>query len=1188
VSLRAFRRRQLEPATQSGQLWKRLQEMTDPSLSEFVSNLEKSQLLTVAQMQLLRKQLVGNKLTTEGLANTLVGQKHLTVWQAKQLLKGQTGFLLDHYRLLDPIGRGGMGHVFRGLNSRTKDVVAVKVMAKKLAGNQALVSRFRREIRANAKLNSRHIVKSLDAGRVGKTDFMVMEYVNGDQVDRIANRLGRLPVGLACEIVRQVAVGLQHAHEHQMVHRDIKPGNMMVHWTEFDEGIVKLMDMGLVLLMADDADEKTVTRAGQVMGTPDYMSPEQGWDTTHVDIRSDVYSLGCTLFRLLSGSVPFIGSNPLQVLSQRLQRDAPSVRTVCDDIPQDVAAVVSKMTARNPDARYQIPSEVAAVLAEFSEPLTKSALKVAARKGNSQIPVDVDDFNPNEIDETDGTYQQFLREVQDGSVVDLMLATDPGDSPAVATVPLLEIDHSSPSLRGRDYVTSSRRGQKTSFVVMGITAIVIAVLAVVASSNRNDQAVVQPVAKQSVAEDLPIVSIKPSELGDATTGQLWTHHVVSEVSEGGKSVHYELGNSAPVAMQIDGATGRLSWQVPDEQTLTTYTVRVMVVYDIGGEKKTLTESVMSLNVVKGFGSIRFPGIESMDVPPGEALNLSVAVNLLDAELFDLRYDLDDRFPPGMTIDRKSGMISWTPTVLEIGRHTVNVSVQDAKSPDLKKSASLNFLVIPTQIDHVLPPLPAQKAVAGKMFRFVLPPSRLTRGPRGSGSRVISPGPNAPAGVVIDPVSSELTWDVPADVSGIVKIPLVAKLDAVQARRDRKLEGVAFLEVDVASSPAQPLSSMPPENQIAAALEQLKETFGKSIAQARTTTEKAALASRLLEQCIDSSPSAADAALLQLIELDIAAKARATDVLLDIGRIRAAKYGVDELKAAAKVIDGFRKTGLNQRQQDQVVEHCLRLSKVSAAKKQFQFTTDLLHTVSTLLGRSVQGTASQFPADVAAAEKIAAELAQVSDSLIDDLKVNELTRLIDRWQFQKLFAQSSSFAFVQLSPGEQITLLDGNGRDLWIVDSSRVRLESETQPTLLAIVDRSIPAERYVFRFEVENGSNSVQLLFGVTGTTTDNFDAYRLTLDASGPGQIQALKSSGLLNDPTKTTQPVVYSDQSNLVELLVDGPAVVVRINGVMVSRANIPDLPAGPLGIATDLRGPKPRLSIRNPRILVIPGTE
>ena len=241
--------------------------MSPVSVETFVKNLQKSRLLSEAQIATLKQQLQGNPLTAKGLAEVLVNQNHLTPWQAKQLLRGETGFVLKQYRLLAPVGKGGMGHVFKGRDSASGATVAVKVMARKLTSNQALVSRFQREIRANEKLNSPHIVKSLDAGRVGKVDFMVMEFVNGDQVDRIASVLGRVPIDLACEIVRQAAIGLDHAHQHGMVHRDIKPGNLMVHWNDDGQGIVKLMDMGLVLLTSEDSNENTVTRAGQVMGT---------------------------------------------------------------------------------------------------------------------------------------------------------------------------------------------------------------------------------------------------------------------------------------------------------------------------------------------------------------------------------------------------------------------------------------------------------------------------------------------------------------------------------------------------------------------------------------------------------------------------------------------------------------------------------------------------------------------------------------------------------------------------------------------------------------------------------------------------------------------------------------------------------------------------------------------------------
>ncbi len=303
--------------------------MPQNGVNELLALLRKSRLLKdeqLAELQKLVQQPESAELTAEQLAQQLVQQQVLTDWQSGQILRGQTGFVLQQYRLLNPVGRGGMGHVFRAVDDRNGDVVAIKVMAKKLSANQTLVNRFRREIRASSQLNCPHIVRTLDAGRVGKTDFMVMEYVNGEQLDRLATRLMLVPERICCEIIRQAAIGLQHAFEKQMVHRDIKPANLIIHWSDDGRGTVKVMDMGLVRLTAETEEQKTVTKAGQVMGTPDYMSPEQGWDHHKVDIRSDIYSLGLTFFRLLTGRIPFPGDNPLQVLMARCSRDAPSPR----------------------------------------------------------------------------------------------------------------------------------------------------------------------------------------------------------------------------------------------------------------------------------------------------------------------------------------------------------------------------------------------------------------------------------------------------------------------------------------------------------------------------------------------------------------------------------------------------------------------------------------------------------------------------------------------------------------------------------------------------------------------------------------------------------------------------------------------------------------------------------------------
>ncbi|MGB4739217.1 MAG: protein kinase [Fuerstiella sp.] len=1164
--------------------------MVETNISEFINNLETSQLLSAAQIASLKKQTAGSNINVENLANVLVSQNHLTNWQARQLMKGQTGFLLNQYRLTNPIGRGGMGHVFRGVNSRTNDVVAVKVMAKKLLGNKALVSRFRREIRANAKLNSPHVVRSLDAGRVGKTDFMVMEYVNGDQVDRMVSRIGRLPVGLACEIVRQVAVGLQHAHEHQMVHRDIKPGNMMVHWSAADEGIVKLMDMGLVLLNEDDADEKTVTRAGQVMGTPDYMSPEQGWDTTQVDIRSDIYSLGCTLYRLLSGTVPFMGTNPLQVLSQRLQRDAPSIRTVCDDIPQPVADIVSKMTARAPNARYQQPHELASALLPFCETLTKAAVKSAALKNGAGASVVQEDSNSNEIDESDGTYQQFLKEIQEGSHVDLMNSTENGDDAGVSTIPNLKVHDSSPAIRNREYSSGPKRGQKTAFVVMGVMGIVIAALAMFLINHTDTPVEPLTINHQPPKLKIPTATINDTEFVSARTGELWTHKLEADISDTNTNARFILGNSAPLEMQIDAATGEITWPVPSQQTLTSYTIPVQLVCDVDGNEHVIAEKTFSVAVVKGFDTLQFPELELVIAPPEEPIQLSVAVDSADGESFDLSYKFESRVPATMTIDAKTGLIQWTPTVSDLGRHSLDVAVYDTANPASKKSTKIPFVVVPSRIEHVLPAIPPQKAIAGTLFEFSfpeLPLPRMSRGSRMGLDLVITLGPDAPVGATIDAVSQKLSWNIPADIRGLVKIPLTASFELGPLNRVRKMDGVAILEIDVTEPTTTPTVTLPSEAEIAKAREKLQETYSKSIAQARTTTDKAELANRLLEQSFYADHSATDAALLQLIEQEIAIKARAGDVLLEIGRIRAARYGTSELDAAVKIVDEFRKTGLSQRQQDLITEHCMRLAKLAAADKRIGLTEDLLHCVTTLLGRSSQGAAAQFANDVNSAEKIAIELNKATDGVVDEFKLNELNRLIDRWQFQRLFMPASSFVYAQLTSDTTVPVLPGNGRDRWKFDKERLSLNSETEPLILAVVDRTLLSDRFVFRFEVEQGTTSTQLLFGATGAN-NSFSAYRLTLDASGPGQIQALNSSQFLTDPARITAPSVYPDQRNLVELVVDGPTVAVRINGAMVSQANIPELPPGQLGIAADLRSANPKLFIRNPRVLQMPKRE
>ncbi len=1162
--------------------------MSELPIPEFLNSLEQSQLLTGAQFQRLKKQMLGSPLAAEGLANVLVDQKHLTRWQAKQLLKGQSGLVLKHYQLLNPVGRGGMGHVFRGRDTQSNGIIAVKVMARKLTGNKTLVSRFRREIRATSQLQSPHIVRTLDAGQVGKIDFMVMEYVNGDQVDRIATRLGRVPVGMACDIIRQVAIGLQHAHQRRMVHRDIKPGNMMVHWEDSGAGIVKLMDMGLVLLMADDEDEQTVTRTGQVMGTPDYMSPEQGWDTSQVDIRSDIYSLGCTFFRLVTGQIPFHGTNPLQVLSQRLQRDAPSVLTICDDIPSDVADVVSKMTARNPDERYQTPSEIVAALEPLSEPLKRQALRAAAQSAANDADGDISEPSGDEaeVDESDHTYRQFLQAVGDGTAVDLMLTTDVGDTLDTEIAPIPDINISAQVATA--YQTRSRHGWPAGAWVMGggavVGAIVLAVLLTQNSGNKGTEVSPDPseAGSKTVVPQITEASFLESPVDLARTGELWTYRPQTEVSEIDGDVRIEVGGSAPRGVDMNQETGVLQWQVPVGQTIGPYTIRLTLVQAFEGQDEVIAQTDINMTVGVGPASIKLPELAPTEFFPEQQNRLSVAVAPETAEAFALQYRLQGDNPERMTIGETSGEFQWKPALSELGRHNVKIAVFEKGVAEPRDVATLMLVVMPTHIRHVLPEISRQKATAGQPFQFQLPAPAFWTGPGRQGVRVVEAGPAAPSGFSISRADGSIRWNVPDDASGLIKVPLSARLESLPSGRARSLDGLVMLEIDVASSPSG--NRLPSEEEVEAALTELRKSYEKQLIQARTTHLRTQLATLLLEQCYTSKAGATDFALMRLIDRDLAERSRASDIQLETARLRALRYATNELETAAAVFKSLRRTGLSSQQQDSVVEHGLRLGLAATVAKDFELAGTILNSLKLLLRSSTaQGAAAQLARDVSDAAGLATELTQESAEATIGVKSGQLNGLLRRWQFQDVFVQPSGLTYVQAAVAAVLPSAD-NGRELWSIRGGTVQLTTSTQQGAIAFLDSSQQVDRFVIRFDLLPTSNAAHFVFGATGTGATEFKAFSVVLNPSAMGQIQDFRSATVFNESVNSGLPLSTS-HANAVEVMVDGPRVVLRVNGTLVSQAEISALTAGRLGLAADLRRADPQLSVRRARILVLP---
>lgn len=288
--------------------------------------------------------------------------------------------LEDHprYRIIELIGNGGMGDVYRAQHRLMDREVALKLINQDLVNNTHAVDRFRREVRAAASLAHPNIVTAYDAEQVGDVHFLVMEFVDGTDLSSVVQQRGPLPVAQACDYIRQAASGLQHAHEMGMVHRDIKPHNLMLS----ESGQVSVLDFGLagfaaetVLLEAEAHGDAVhsgsvplhLTKVGSVMGTPDYIAPEQARDAHSADIRADIYSLGCTLCYLLTGEAPFTADAIVDTLKAHQQHEPPALQGLRDDVPAELADIVTRMMAKKPDDRFQTPADVATALKPFAD-----------------------------------------------------------------------------------------------------------------------------------------------------------------------------------------------------------------------------------------------------------------------------------------------------------------------------------------------------------------------------------------------------------------------------------------------------------------------------------------------------------------------------------------------------------------------------------------------------------------------------------------------------------------------------------------------------------------------------------------------------------------------------------------------------------------------------------------------------
>ncbi|MBM4068669.1 MAG: hypothetical protein FJ271_06955 [Planctomycetes bacterium] len=350
--------------------------MAISTVGDLARILRQLRLLEPAQLDELDGPLVKQFGDPKALARELVKRGWLTPFQVNQIFTGHAAELvLGSYILLDRLGEGGMGEVFKARNWKLGRVVALKLVRKERVSRPETIRRFQREIRAAAKLIHPNVVHAHDADEVNGTHFLLMDFVEGIDLARHVKQSGPLPIPLACEYIRQAALGLQHAHEHGMVHRDIKPHNLLLSVVRGSKSdgqksgdarhVVKILDMGLARLQqAEDGDQSStsLTQEGLVLGTVDYVAPEQAINAHGADIRADIYSLGCTLYFLLTGQVPFPGGTATEKLIRHQCDQCVPVESLRPDVSPGLAALLRRVMAKRREDRPQTPAELADAL----------------------------------------------------------------------------------------------------------------------------------------------------------------------------------------------------------------------------------------------------------------------------------------------------------------------------------------------------------------------------------------------------------------------------------------------------------------------------------------------------------------------------------------------------------------------------------------------------------------------------------------------------------------------------------------------------------------------------------------------------------------------------------------------------------------------------------------------------------
>lgn len=478
--------------------------------------LIRSKLMTPAEMQAMRQRWVAeSKDTAEQLPlflRWLVKNEFATEYQAALLSRGHADdFFLGQYKILERVGRGRMAGVYKAVHP-SGQIVAIKVLPPSRAKNSQLLARFEREARLAVKLKHPNVVRSFQLGETKGVHFLVMEYLEGEPLDEVLQRRKRLPPGEAVRLVYQALIGLQHIHEQGMVHRDLKPANLMVvpapargdNETTLKSN-VKILDIGLAREFFDEnspvptAERMELTGEGVLLGTPDYLAPEQARDPRAIDIRADIYSLGCVLYHFLTGQPPFPDKNILNQMIRHASENPKPLAAFNPSLPEGLQQIVEWMMAKQPAQRYPTPGRAAKALQAFMMVASDAAA----------VPEDTPQL------------RRFLTclEMEDKDAAATDKTPAPGKPPSNTNIPVAAPVPSSPAVpiatakpvpKGKPAESPPRRKRRTGVQMATMTPGALTTAAAIPIATAAPVAAVAPPAPGNEQLDVELTEMDPT------------------------------------------------------------------------------------------------------------------------------------------------------------------------------------------------------------------------------------------------------------------------------------------------------------------------------------------------------------------------------------------------------------------------------------------------------------------------------------------------------------------------------------------------------------------------------------------------------------------------------------------------------------------------------------------------------